>query len=81
MYRGDHTEAIDIDFDPSAINFAKLLDIFWKNHDPTARTTKQVCSLLHVPIISTHNFLSDLTIIFSHSTLPLFFTMMKIKRN
>lgn len=43
---GDHTEAIDVDFDPSAITFAKLLDIFWLNHDPTARTTKQYTSLI-----------------------------------
>jgi peptide-methionine (S)-S-oxide reductase len=30
-----HAEAIQIKFDPSAISFSKLLDIFWHTHDPT----------------------------------------------
>ncbi len=34
---GDHTEAIELDFDPAQISYGKLLDIFWKGHDPTAR--------------------------------------------
>ncbi len=32
---GDHTEAIDIDYDPSVLTYGELLDIFWKGHDPT----------------------------------------------
>ena len=31
---GDHSEAIQIDFDPSRISYRELLDIFWKSHDP-----------------------------------------------
>ncbi len=30
-----HTEAIEILYDPSLINYSKLLDVFWKNIDPT----------------------------------------------
>ncbi len=30
-----HTESIQIKFDPKAIPFEKLLDIFWHTHDPT----------------------------------------------
>jgi len=30
-----HAEVIQIDFDPSLIRYKKLLDIFWKSHDPT----------------------------------------------
>ena len=30
-----HTEAIQITYDPRAISYAKLLDIFWHNVDPT----------------------------------------------
>ena len=31
---GDHSEAVQIDFDPSRISFRDLLDMFWKGHDP-----------------------------------------------
>jgi methionine-S-sulfoxide reductase len=33
---GDHSEAIQIDFDPSQISYEELLEIFWAAHDPTA---------------------------------------------
>lgn len=45
VYRGDHAEAIEIDYDPNEVSYSELLDLFWKNHDPTARTSKQVCGL------------------------------------
>ena len=34
---GDHTETIQIDFDPEKITYEKLLNIFWASHDPTSR--------------------------------------------
>ena len=34
---GDHSETIQIDYDPTRISFKKLLSIFWYNHDPTQR--------------------------------------------
>lgn len=30
-----HAEAIQITFDPSAISYEKILEIFWATHDPT----------------------------------------------
>ena len=30
-----HAEVIQVDFDPQRISFEKLLDVFWKAHDPT----------------------------------------------
>uniref|UniRef100_A0A6M2DKC4 peptide-methionine (S)-S-oxide reductase n=1 Tax=Xenopsylla cheopis TaxID=163159 RepID=A0A6M2DKC4_XENCH len=30
---GDHTEVIEIDFDPTVITYDKLLDLFWNNHE------------------------------------------------
>ena len=30
-----HAEAVEVDFDPSAVSFEKLLDVFWANHDPS----------------------------------------------
>jgi peptide-methionine (S)-S-oxide reductase len=35
---GDHSEAIQVDFDPSQLSYEKLLEIFWAAHDPTARS-------------------------------------------
>jgi peptide-methionine (S)-S-oxide reductase len=32
-----HTEAVQITFDPTAISYAELLEIFWRTHDPTTR--------------------------------------------
>ena len=30
-----HTEAIEVQFDPTQVTYSKLLDVFWKNIDPT----------------------------------------------
>lgn len=30
---GDHSETIEVDYDPSVITYADLLDVFWANHD------------------------------------------------
>lgn len=35
MQKTGHAEAINIEFDPSAISFEKLLEVFWVIHDPT----------------------------------------------
>ena len=34
---GDHSEAIEIDYDPSRITYEDLLEVFWSAHDPTRR--------------------------------------------
>lgn len=34
---GDHTEALQIEFDPSVITYEKLLEVFWRGHDPFGR--------------------------------------------
>lgn len=31
---GDHTESIQIDYDPAQISYEKLLEVFWQSHDP-----------------------------------------------
>jgi peptide-methionine (S)-S-oxide reductase len=33
---GDHTESIQVDYDPDVISFEKLLDVFWDSHNPYA---------------------------------------------
>ncbi len=34
---GDHTETLQIDFDPLLISYQQLLVMFWANHNPTQR--------------------------------------------
>ncbi len=35
---GDHTETVQVDFDPNQISYDRLLEIFWKSHNPTSRS-------------------------------------------
>jgi len=32
---GDHTETVQLDYDPERINYSQLLEIFWESHRPT----------------------------------------------
>lgn len=34
---GDHTEVFQVDFDPERLSYEELLEIFWTEHDPSAR--------------------------------------------
>jgi methionine-S-sulfoxide reductase len=33
---GDHSESIQVDYDPQVVTYDALLDVFWTAHDPTA---------------------------------------------
>jgi peptide-methionine (S)-S-oxide reductase len=35
---GDHTETIQIDYDPNGISYNQLLDVFWKSHQSKRRS-------------------------------------------
>jgi peptide-methionine (S)-S-oxide reductase len=30
-----HVEVVQVEYDPSQVSYEDLLDVFWKNHDPT----------------------------------------------
>jgi len=49
---GDHTEAIQIQFDPTVVTYEQLLDLFWNSHDPTRSCSTQYRSAIfyHNPI-------------------------------
>jgi len=34
---GDHTETIQIDYDPTQISYEELLNVFWDSHNPAQR--------------------------------------------
>ncbi|NNG01709.1 MAG: peptide-methionine (S)-S-oxide reductase [Desulfobacteraceae bacterium] len=34
-HMGDHTETVQIDYDPLRISYAELLNVFWESHKPT----------------------------------------------
>jgi methionine-S-sulfoxide reductase len=38
---GDHSETIQIDYDPTQISYEELLEIFWQSHSPTVRPFAQ----------------------------------------
>lgn len=33
--RTGHAEVVEIEYDPSIVTYEELLEVFWKNHDPT----------------------------------------------
>lgn len=39
-----HAEAVEIAYDPVKVSYAKLLDVFWRNIDPTVRN-RQFCDV------------------------------------
>jgi len=44
---GDHSEAVEILYDPSVISYDDLLEIFWDSHSPTSRPAyRQYMSLI-----------------------------------
>ena len=38
---GDHTETVQIDYDPQRISYEELLTVFWKSHRPTQRAWRR----------------------------------------
>lgn len=44
---GDHSETIQIDYDPAQISYQEQLNVFWSSHSPTARPwSRQYASII-----------------------------------
>ena len=44
---GDHSETIQIDYDPTQISYTELLDVFWDSHDPSIKSgSRQYMSII-----------------------------------
>jgi len=54
--RTGHTEVVQVTYDPAKINYEKLLETFWLNHDPTVKD-RQFCDSgsQYRPEIFTHS--------------------------
>ena len=46
LFSGDHTETVQLDYDPNCTTYRDLLNMFWKNHDPTALHKAQYMSAI-----------------------------------
>lgn len=48
LCRGDHTEVLEIDYDPTVVSFKDLLELFWNNHEYglTTPIKRQYASLI-----------------------------------
>jgi methionine-S-sulfoxide reductase len=46
---GDHSESIQVDYDPGVLSYADLLDVFWSSHRPTSPAfSRQYASAIFV---------------------------------
>ena len=44
---GDHTETIQMDYDPAKVSYDELLEVFWDSHNPSARSwSRQYASVI-----------------------------------
>ena len=44
---GNHSETIQIDYDPTQISYDELLNVFWDSHNPTAQSwSRQYASIV-----------------------------------
>jgi len=48
---GDHSETIQVDYDPTVISYVELLDVFWSHHSPTS----PLCSRQYASFIFYHD--------------------------
>ena len=45
-FSGDHTESVEIEYDPSEVSYETLLTLFWNNHDPFSPRKRQYMSAI-----------------------------------
>ena len=38
---GDHSESIQVEYDPTKVSYEQLLAVFWADHDPTYRSSSR----------------------------------------
>lgn len=38
---GDHSESVEVVYDPELVSYEQLLELFWSSHDPTVRSSSR----------------------------------------
>ena len=46
FFSGDHTETVDIDYDPDVTSYGAMLKLFWRNHDTSTCNSNQYMSVI-----------------------------------
>ena len=46
IYSGDHTETVEIHYEPKQTSYRDLLKIFWDKHNPTSCNSRQYMSAI-----------------------------------
>jgi len=45
---GDHTESVQLKFDPKIVSYESLVKLFWENHSPTSASSRQYrCAIFY----------------------------------
>ena len=63
---GDHTETLQLDYDPSQTSYERLLEVFWQAHDPTQR----VWSRQYMAAVFPHNDAQERLAVETRDRLP-----------
>lgn len=60
-YRGDHTEVVDIEYDPELVSYTHLLSLFWNNHEYglTTKIKRQVSYQFSFYILGTFQLITQ----------------------
>ena len=46
LSRGDHTETLQVEYDPKVTNFSNILKVFWEGHNYTQKRSAQYKSAI-----------------------------------
>lgn len=56
---GDHSEAVQVEFDPHVIGYEQLLEKFWSLHDPTAEYENRFRSIIFYLDVHQHQLAEE----------------------
>ena len=51
-----HAEVVQVEYDPAQVTYAQLLDVFWKNHNPT---TLNFLPDTHIVVLKANDVVGD----------------------